>query len=144
MYNHYQHGHLNEKAKAAKRNEQPVSNDGIKNTEIQKTIENTKLSDIKRLSMRMMNDSIRVNSDDAEVLNDLFNLYKAEILELSTEIESVDKAWSLIQEIMQDENYLTEKPMLSRTEYRERLGKLVDIIERYVVWKQSIEGEFNE
>jgi hypothetical protein len=144
MYNHYQHGHLNEKAKAAKRNEQPVSNGGIKNTEIQKTIENTTLSDIKRLSMRMMNDSIRVNSDDAEVLNDLFNLYKAEILELSTEIESEDKAWSLIQEIMQDENYLTEKPILSRTEYRERLGKLVGIIERYVVWKQSIEGEFNE
>lgn len=144
MYNHYKHGHLNEKAKAIKRNEQPVSNGGIKNTEIQKTIENTKLSDVRRLSMRMMNDSIRVNFDDVEVLNDLFNSYKAEFLELSTEIGLEDNAWALIQKIMQDENYLTEKPMLSRTEYRERLGKLVDIIEGYVVSKSSIEGEFNE
>ncbi|MCZ2260602.1 hypothetical protein [Sporosarcina sp. G11-34] len=133
MYNHYKHGDLNEKAKAAIRNEKPINNGNIKNTETKKTIENTKLSEIKRLSMRMLNDSIRVNSDDAEVLNDLFNFYKAKILKLSTEIESEDKAWALIQEIMQDESYLTKKLIFTRLEYRERLGKLIDKIELYVV-----------
>lgn len=133
MYNHYKHGHLNEKAKAAKRNEQPMPNGDIKNTEPPKAIEHKKLNEIKRLSMRMMNDSNQINSDDVEVLNDYFNLYKTEILELSTEIEPEDKAWAPIQEIMQDENYLTEELIQNRSEYRARLWKFTEIIELYLI-----------
>lgn len=132
MYNPYKHKHLNEAAKAALRNERPSNNGGNKNTESSTPIELKKFNQVKRLSLKMSSDSVQVNTDDAQFLNDYFNLYKIEILEMSKEIESDDKAWAPIQEIMQHEDYLAEKPIQNRSEYKERLWSFSEIIERYV------------
>jgi len=75
----------------------------------------------------------RIQVEHTITENDLFNLYKIEILELSKEVELEDGAWPLIQEKMQDETYVTEAPTLTRIEYRERIGKIVDMIEQYIV-----------
>lgn len=132
MYNHYKHGKLNEAAKAAWRNERPSNNGGNNNSESPTPIEHKKFNELKRLSLKMSNDSVHVNSDDVQFLNDYFNLYKSEVLEISKEINSDNKAWAPIQEIIQHSDWRTEKLIQNRSEYKERLRNFSDIIERFV------------
>jgi hypothetical protein len=79
----------------------------------------------------MWSDSIQLDAEDPEIFNDLFNFYKDEIHDISKEVNPDDETWPLIQEIIKNNNFTTKKPIRNRTEFRERLYSLIEIIKGF-------------
>ena len=131
--NYHKNKNLSPKVQAIKRNQelQDESNKGSIG-EGSKMIKRTKIQEIDNLTMRTIGDSLHMNNENIQSLNDLMDFYKAEVRETLDDVSPNDKAYMLLKELESNENFTKTDTIKSRQEFSSIIGDFSKIIKKYI------------